>query len=140
MVNGRPRDEVQSDIAAGRPAIAADVDALAAKCAALLDLKRSERFWNSIEYRIRISPAFLNWLARPTTYLEDLDPAATKRIRRHVALTYERARSAAIRRVGKREDGCGPDAGGGRGCPRMRLSRADVVSGGVSHGMITLPL
>src|SRR5262245_9800076 len=98
MANGRPRDELRIDIEAGRPGIAPDVDALALRCAALLDDKRSTWFWNSLEYRVMMSSARGDWMHRPMTYLQDLDPATAERIRRHVALTYEKARAAAIKR------------------------------------------
>jgi hypothetical protein len=64
----------------------------------MLDDKRSMRFWNSLEYRIMKSSARGDWMSRPMTYLQDLDPATTERIRRHVAETYEKARAAALRR------------------------------------------
>jgi hypothetical protein len=98
VANGRPRDELRDDIEAGRPGVAQDVDQLALRCAQLLDSKRSEWFWNTIEYRIRMSGSWSAWTNQPTTYLEDLDPAAAERIRRHVISTLKRAKSAALER------------------------------------------
>jgi hypothetical protein len=98
VANGHPRDELRNDIEAGRPGVAPDVDRLALRCAQLLDRKRSERFWNSIEYRIRLSESWRAWTSQPTTYLQDLDPLAAERIRRHVVSTLGKAESAAIRR------------------------------------------
>lgn len=98
MANGRPRDELRVDLEAGRPGIAPDVDALALRCAALLDDKRSAWFWNSIDDRTMKSAAWADWVSRPMTYLEDLDPATAEVIRLHVASTYEKAKSVAIKR------------------------------------------
>ena len=44
------------------------------------------------------SAAWADWVSRPVTYLEDLDPAIAEVIRRHVASTYEKARLATIKR------------------------------------------
>lgn len=74
------------------------MDALAARCAALLDDQRPDWFWNSIEYRIRRSPVWLDRLSQPTTYLKELDKATAEQIRLHVSSTHERARAAAIKR------------------------------------------
>jgi hypothetical protein len=94
VANGRPRD----DIKAGRPGVAPDVDRLALRCAQLLDSKRSERFWNGIEYRVRLSESWRELANQPTTFLQDLDPLSAERIRRHVVSTLEKAESAAARR------------------------------------------
>lgn len=98
MPSGGPRDSVGSDMEAGRPIVAADVDELACRCAKLLDTKRLEWFCNSIEYRIRQSPAYHRWGAEPTVYLEDLDPDVASSIRAHVMAIYAKERATAIKR------------------------------------------
>jgi hypothetical protein len=69
VANGRPRDELRNDIEAGRPGVAQDVDQLALRCAQPLDRKRSEWFWNSIEYRIRLpAPGAPGQISRRRNY------------------------------------------------------------------------
>jgi hypothetical protein len=97
-VSGRPRDHAGTDIEASRPTIAPDVDELARKTAAMLGIKRTEWLWNSIEYRVRLSPHYGEWVQREDIYLEELDTATAGMIRRHVTHTHGRAVAAAKRR------------------------------------------
>jgi hypothetical protein len=97
-VNGHPRDQIETDIAAGRPTLAPDLDDLARRTAALLDTKRATRFWNGIEYRVRRSSAFHEWMRLKTAYLQDLDADTTEAIRRHLEGAYRKVKVQAERR------------------------------------------
>ena len=97
-MNGHPRDEARCDIMAGRPTLAPDLDELARRVNALLDVKQATRFWNGIEQRIMRSQAYVAWLRQPETYLQDVDPDTTKIIRQHMSADYQRAATEARRR------------------------------------------
>lgn len=56
-MNGHPRDEAQNDIMAGSPILAPDLDELARRVSALLDVKQATRLWNGIQQRITESQA-----------------------------------------------------------------------------------
>src|SRR5438093_3044535 len=76
MPNGRPRDALSSDIAAGLPALSPEVDQLAAQVARLLSLDEVERFWSDLHNRVLASESFLLWLhdTEPND-LAELDPS-----------------------------------------------------------------
>lgn len=97
-VNGHPRDEARCDIMAGRPTLAPDLDELARRVNALLDVKQATRFWNGIEQRIMRSQAYVAWLRQPETCLQDVDPDTTKIIRQRLSADYQRAIAEARRR------------------------------------------
>jgi hypothetical protein len=97
-VNGHPRDEARCDIMAGRPTLAPDLDELARRVSALLDVKQATRFWNGIEQRIMRSRAYVAWLRQPETYLQDVDPDTTETIRRCLSADYHRTMAEARRR------------------------------------------
>jgi hypothetical protein len=80
---------------AGRPTLAPDLDQLALRVSALLNVKHARRFWNGIEHRIMRSPAYLEWSHQPETYLQDLDADTTETIRRHLNVVYQNARAEA---------------------------------------------
>jgi hypothetical protein len=55
------------DATSGRPTLAPDLDELARRVNALLDVKQATRFWNGIEQRITRSQAYVACLRQPET-------------------------------------------------------------------------
>lgn len=97
-VNGHPRAEARCDIMAGRPTLAPDLDELARRVNALLDVKQATRFWNGIEQRITRSQAYVACLRQPETWLTRCRPRHHEIIRQRLSASYQGATAEARRR------------------------------------------
>ena len=79
-MNGRPRDQLSTDIKDGRPAISPAGDFLALRVVALLSWREADRLFENLERRVRRSPAYAEWMGAPTEYLSELDPRTASAI------------------------------------------------------------
>jgi hypothetical protein len=104
-MNGRPRDQINTDLAAGRPTISPVADPLAMRTAALMSDTEQMPFFSDLENRVRRSSAFPNWIEAPTRYLADFDGHTAASIETHLADLHRRMVERAKERGWEVEDG-----------------------------------
>jgi hypothetical protein len=89
-MNGHPRDEIGTDLSAGRPTVSAAADSLARRIVALMSASEAEKLYNRINYRVVRSAASRDWVLDPTRYLADFDPATAGVIESLLEAEYRR--------------------------------------------------
>lgn len=89
-MNGQPRDQISTDLQAGRPTISQRGDPLALRVAELMSRTEAEGFFDDLETRARRSPAYADWLRDPTRYLADLDIETATGIETHLEVVHRR--------------------------------------------------
>lgn len=107
-MNGHPRDQVDTDLRAGRPTISPLADPLAERVVALMSESEARELSADLEARARRSPAFADWLADPTRYLAELDPGTAAGIEAYLAELHERLARRARERGWEVERADGP--------------------------------
>jgi hypothetical protein len=89
-MNGKPRDQIDTDLADGRPTISPVADSLALRTAALMSRSESTSLFNGLEYRAHRSPAWSDWMDAPARYLSEFDAATATSIETHLAELHGR--------------------------------------------------
>jgi hypothetical protein len=79
-MNGHPRDQISTDLAAGRPTISPVADPLVLRVGRLMSLAETEKFYSGLESRTRRSPAYADWAREQSRYLSEFDPVTTSAI------------------------------------------------------------
>jgi hypothetical protein len=90
VMNGNARDQIDTDLKAGRPTISPVADPLALRVASLLSVTERLRLFERLEHRVRRSPAASAWAAVPPRHLSELDTAAASAIERQLAALHRR--------------------------------------------------
>jgi len=75
LMNGGSRDQIGTDLAAGRPTISPGADALALRVSRLISRSESEQLFESMAATARQSPSFVDWLRAPDRFLAEIDPS-----------------------------------------------------------------
>ena len=89
-MNGRPRDQISTDIKDGRPTISPAGDFLALRVVALLSWREADKLFENLERRIRRSPSYVEWAGAPTDYLSELDPRTASSIETALGALHRR--------------------------------------------------
>lgn len=79
-MNGHPRDQIDSDVASGRPTLSPSLDRLVADLAALQGGIERLSFFETLEAEVRQSNSFVDWVKTLTRYLSEFDPTTTSQI------------------------------------------------------------
>jgi hypothetical protein len=79
-MNGHPRDQISTDLAAGQPTLSPVADTLTLRVVRLMSGTEAEKLFKNLDSRAQRSLAFSEWVHNPSCYLSEFDPATATRI------------------------------------------------------------
>jgi hypothetical protein len=79
-MNGHPRDEIRTDLHAGRPTLSPTADPVALDVTRLSIGNELDLLFGSLDATLRASPRFIEWIATPTRYLSEFDEPTARDI------------------------------------------------------------
>jgi len=97
-MNGHPRDQIDTDLASGRPTLSPTLDRLVALVVSLQSGTESRDLFADLEQEVRRSASFHEWIGAPTRYLSDFDVATTLRLEERLQALHAELRQRARER------------------------------------------
>lgn len=97
-MNGHARDQIDTDLASGRPTISPSVDPLVLSVVALLGMAEGEALFEELEHEVGQSPAFQDWTRDASRYLSEFDAGTAALIEHRLTAMRQAMRDRARER------------------------------------------